>query len=67
VASTTALVATGQPLAGVAAEVAAKAICNVYKSRLAMNATEQTASCPKVSGVCVWAESVNIKKLKEYK
>lgn len=67
VASTTALVATGQPLAGMAAEAAAKMICNAYKNRLALNATEQAASCPKVGGVCVWADKVDIQKLKDYK
>lgn len=67
-ASVGAVIATGNPLAGAAADAVAKAICSAYKARVspAVN-TLVSPGCPMVGGVCVWAEKVDIDKLKAYK
>jgi hypothetical protein len=67
VASVGAVIATGQPMAGAAADKIASAICMAYASRVNKSMALVQPGCPEVGGVCVWAESVDLKKLKEFK
>lgn len=68
VASVGAVIATGQPMAGAAADAVVKAICGAYKARLTTAGVNTLMKdCPRVGGVCVWAEKVDQTKLQEYK
>ena len=68
VASVVAVTATGQPLAGAAADAVAKAICTTYAARISVASLPLVGDkqCPKVGDTCVWAEKVDLDKLKEY-
>lgn len=66
-ASAGAVVATGQPLAGAAVEIAGKAICEAWKTHVSTSALASRGACPTVGGVEVCAEKVDRAKLDAYK